>query len=164
LAVIGHEDVRAELAYGLDERPGGGLERLYGEAVPGEFLAVAGKAGVDEAEEALVDAEDLASTGHLPTTDPGQVGPDPGTVHRRVEDVAAFASGHGAHQDAGPLGGVPAMVAALLLDSSSGWACTAIRRRPVRARRAGDRMGSSGYRVSITSPGPGVMRSSLRAA
>nr|BFF04333.1 hypothetical protein GCM10020241_60080 [Streptoalloteichus tenebrarius] len=69
-------------------------------------LAVPDAPGVDEAQETLVDAEDRAGARHLLPAESGKVRPDLGAVQRRVEDVAAFTSGHGADEDLGALGGV----------------------------------------------------------
>jgi hypothetical protein len=69
----------------------------------GGFGSPSGRPGVDEAEEALLHAEDLPGPRHLLAPDPGHVGLDLGAVHGRVQDVAALPAGQRAHQDLGAL-------------------------------------------------------------
>ena len=65
--VVGQHHVRPELAHRLDQRLGGDLQRLQREAALRQRRQriSLGQAGVDEAEELLPDAEDLAGPGHL---------------------------------------------------------------------------------------------------
>jgi hypothetical protein len=58
--------------------------------------------GVDETQPGVLDAEDLGRLGHLVAADIRDAPVHLRQVHRRVEDVAAFASGQGHHQHAQP--------------------------------------------------------------
>ena len=90
-----------------------------------------GQPRVDEAQPGVLDAEDLGRLGHLLAADLVDPVRHPGHVHRGVEDVATFAAGQRHHQHAVPSAAYRAVVAAPLLDSSSGWACTAMSRNPL---------------------------------
>ena len=101
-------DLRPEAADERHQRRGGLLERQDGEAALGQRgqRVALGQPGVDEAEELLLDAEDLAGPVHLLRADLRQPLPDLGTVHRRVEHGPALATGTGGHEDADALGDV----------------------------------------------------------
>jgi hypothetical protein len=92
--VVGDEHVRAELADEGDQRARGDLVVRQREAALGQGRrrVALGQAGVDEAQPAVLHAEDLGGRGHLGPPDGGQVGHDLGAVHGRVEDAAALAA------------------------------------------------------------------------
>ena len=106
--VVGQHHVRPELADGADQRLGR-LRRLQREAAIWQRRqrVALGQPGIGEAEELLLDAEDLPGPGHLLAPDAGQVGADLGPVHGLVQDVAALAAGQGADQDLHALAHIP---------------------------------------------------------
>jgi hypothetical protein len=72
------------------------VQRRVGERVGRGVLGRVGHAGIAVSEQLdRVVADDLGCPGQLPEADGGQVGPDLGAVHRRVEDVAGLAAGAG---------------------------------------------------------------------
>ena len=101
--------MRAEVTHQAHERRRRLVQRDEAEAALGQRrLRVAFRqAGVDEAEEALLDAEDLAGPRHLLAPDLGQVGKHLRTVHRRVQYAAALTAGHGGDEDLDALAHVP---------------------------------------------------------
>ena len=128
--VVRRHHVRPEAADQPHQRLGGLLDRDEREAALGQRRqrVALGQAGVDEAEPVLLDAEDLAGPVHLLAADLGRCSQHVGAVHLRVEDRAALAAGAGGDHDVDPSATYFAVVAAPLLDSSSGWAWTAISR------------------------------------
>jgi hypothetical protein len=56
------------------------------------------QSGIDEPQPGVLDAEDLGRLGHLVAANIGDAAVHLRQVHRRVEDVAAFAPGQGHHQ------------------------------------------------------------------
>jgi hypothetical protein len=93
--VVGDQDVRPELADDPYERFGGDVEGLRGETAVGERgLGVSlGQPGVDEAEPAVLHAEDLGGACHLGAADLRHVLQHFGAVHGGVEDAARLAPG-----------------------------------------------------------------------
>ena len=106
--VVGGHHVRPEFADHPHQRLGGDLQRHQREAALGQRRQriALGQAGVDEAQPGVLDAEDLGGLGHLVAPDLGDASVHLGQVHRRVEDVAAFAAGQRHHQHAMTLVGI----------------------------------------------------------
>ena len=92
--VVGQHHVRPELAHRAHQRPGRLVQRGQCEAASRQrrLRVTLGQAGVDEAQETLVDAENFAGTDHLFLPETGQVLPHFRPVHRRIEDIAALAA------------------------------------------------------------------------
>ena len=104
--VVGDHHVRTESADQRHEPFGRLLQRSDGEAAVWQRFAGGGQPGVDEAQELLADAEDVAGGRHLRAADPGEVAAQFGPVHGGVEHGAALAAGAGDHEDVHALGGV----------------------------------------------------------
>ena len=106
--VVGDQHVRAELPDQGDQRGGRLLEIDQREAARGQgWLRIAlGQPGVDEAQPAVLHAEDLRGPGHLGAPDGRHVGQHVGPVHGRVQDAAGLAPGTGDDHDLLALGDV----------------------------------------------------------
>ena len=75
--------------------------------IPRVPLVPFGQPGINEAQEPLRDAKDLACPVHLRAPDLGQAGAHLRPLHRRVEDVATLAAGPRGDEDLHALTGVP---------------------------------------------------------
>lgn len=101
LFVVSQDHVRPEFADRAHQRLSRHLEGLQRETTlrqRGQRIPL-GQPRINESEELLVHAEDLAGPGHLPTPDSGQVFPHVGPLHGLIQDVPALTAGQRGHHD-----------------------------------------------------------------
>ncbi len=106
--VVGDHHVRAELSHHLDQFTRRDLDRHGGEDVLRQRRGRVAlrQPGVDEAQPAVLNTEDLRGLGHLGAADLGQVLDHLRPVHGRVEDAARLPTGTGDHHHFVSLGHV----------------------------------------------------------